>query len=130
MQIHKGLRYICIMYSSELLKGTLKTLILKLLSEQPRMYGYEITQKIKVLSEGKINITEGALYPTLHKLEAAGWLATEKVNLGKRVRKYYSLTPKGNRAAEALIQEFSEFLMTMRRLIGLDSSSSPQPETA
>jgi len=60
------------MYSSELIKGTLKTIILKLLSEEKRMYGYEITQKVKELTGGKIQLTEGALYPTLHALEAQG----------------------------------------------------------
>ena len=49
------------MYSKELLKGTLKTIILKLLSESDRMYGYQITQKVKEVTEGKINLTEGAL---------------------------------------------------------------------
>ena len=57
------------MYSSELIKGTLKTIILKLLKEQGKMYGYEITNKVKDLTQGKIQITEGALYPTLHALE-------------------------------------------------------------
>ena len=53
--------YICLMYSKELLKGTLKTIILKMLSESDSMYGYQITQKVKEITEGKINITEGAI---------------------------------------------------------------------
>jgi PadR family transcriptional regulator PadR len=56
------------------------------------MYGYEITQKVKVLTNGKIDISEGALYPILHKLERNGTLKTEKVYIGKRVRKYYRFT--------------------------------------
>jgi hypothetical protein len=63
------------MYSSELIKGTLKTIILKLLVENKRMYGYEITAKVKELTADKIQLTEGALYPTLHALEADGLLA-------------------------------------------------------
>jgi PadR family transcriptional regulator PadR len=58
------------MHSSELLKGTLQTIILKVLKDEGKMYGYEITQKVKELSEGRIQLTEGALYPALHKLEA------------------------------------------------------------
>ncbi|MCK4408408.1 MAG: helix-turn-helix transcriptional regulator, partial [Bacteroidales bacterium] len=50
------------MYSQELIKGTLQTIILKLLSENERMYGYEITRKVKEITKKKINITEGALY--------------------------------------------------------------------
>ena len=65
------------MYSSELIKGTLKTIILKLLKENKRMYGYEITQKVKDLTGNKIQLTEGALYPSLHALEAEGILTTE-----------------------------------------------------
>ena len=80
--------YICPMYSSELIKGTLKTIVLNLLKENRKMYGYEITQKVKELTDGKIQITEGALYPTLHSLEQNGELETEKEYIGKRVRKY------------------------------------------
>ncbi len=109
--------YICFMYSKELLKGTLQTIILKLLTEHPKMYGYEITQKVKELSAGKIAITEGALYPTLHKMEAEGLLLTETVHLGKRVRKYYSITPQGNTRATALVEEFNEFVQTMRTVL-------------
>ncbi len=57
------------MYSKELTKGTLQPIILKLLSQHDKMYGYEITQKVKALTKGKIDISEGALYPILHKLE-------------------------------------------------------------
>ena len=51
------------MRQTNLYKGSLTTIVLKLLSETTKMYGYEITQKVKA-------ITEGALYPLLHKLEA------------------------------------------------------------
>ena len=72
--------YICVMYSSELIKGTLKTIVLKLLSDNDKMYGYEITQKVKELTGGKIQLTEGALYPTLHAMEADGILTTSTVS--------------------------------------------------
>jgi DNA-binding PadR family transcriptional regulator len=51
------------MYSQELLKGTLQIIVLSLLAEKDRMYGYEITQHVKERTEGKIQLTEGALYP-------------------------------------------------------------------
>lgn len=108
------------MYSKELLKGTLQTIILKLLSENDKMYGYEITQKVKELSEGKIAITEGALYPMLHKLEQEGLLLTETVNIGKRIRKYYSLTAQGNAMADSKVIEFADFLNTMKILLSLN----------
>ena len=57
------------MASKDLLKGMLKPIILKLLSEKGKMYGYEITQLAKEISGGEIELTFGALYPVLHKLE-------------------------------------------------------------
>ena len=111
--------YICLMYSSELIKGTLKTIVLKLLTEHPRMYGYEITQKVKDLTGDKIQLTEGALYPALHSLEAEGILSTETVNIGKRVRKYYTLTKKGRTTSEEKVSEFADFMNTMKFLLDI-----------
>lgn len=109
--------YICPMYSKELLRGTFKTIILKLLAEQGKMYGYEITQKIKELSDEKITITEGSLYPLLHKLEQEGVLVTESVQVGKRTRRYYHLTESGNGTAQKMVAEFQEFMETMKTML-------------
>jgi PadR family transcriptional regulator, regulatory protein PadR len=112
------------MYSSELIKGTLKTIVLKLLSEHPKMYGYEITQKVKELTGDKIQITEGALYPSLHALEQDGIVTTEIVHIGKRVRKYYTLTKKGKGAATQKVNEFADFLNTMQFLLNINPQVS------
>jgi DNA-binding PadR family transcriptional regulator len=101
------------MISNDLLKGTLRTIVLKLLSEHPRMYGYEITQHVEEVSKGKIKLTFGALYPVLHKLEAEGFVKTETENIGKRVRIYYSLTVTGQTTAKSKIDEFLEFVKVM-----------------
>lgn len=77
------------------------------------MYGYEITQRVKELSDNRIMLTEGALYPTLHKLEADGLLKTEVVNIGKRIRKYYLLTSTGRSLAKDRVSEFVDFINTM-----------------
>ncbi|KOY88179.1 PadR family transcriptional regulator [bacterium 336/3] len=108
------------MYSSELIKGTLKTIVLNLLKEQGKMYGYEITQRVKELSKGKIQITEGALYPTLHALEDAGEVITETEHIGKRVRKYYTLTEQGLASVNQRVSEFADFVNTMKVLLDLD----------
>lgn len=110
------------MFSKQLLKGNLQTIILKLLEENNRMYGYEITQCVLELSEGKLELTEGALYPTLHKLEKQGFLVTEKEMIGRRVRKYYRLTPKGEEARVTKIAEFQEFMHTMKLVLGIKPS--------
>ena len=117
--MYKKVMYICLMYSKELLKGTLKTIILKLLSESDSMYGYQITQKVKEITEGKIVLTEGALYPALHKLEADGFLTTEKQTVGNRVRKYYSLTQTGNSSAKEKVEELKEFMETLKTIINI-----------
>jgi PadR family transcriptional regulator len=106
-------------YSPELIKGTLKTIILKLLADNGRMYGYEITQRVKELTGERINITEGALYPTLHALEAGGMVHAETETIGKRVRRYYKLSPKGKGQARERVNEMAEFMQTMSFLLNL-----------
>lgn len=116
---------------NEFLRGTLKTIILKLLSEQKpgptgrdssrsgRMYGYEITQAVKERTQGEIILTFGALYPVLHKLEQEGLLTTESEEVEGRLRKYYELTPQGTQAAAQKISDFERFMDTMRHLLQL-----------
>jgi len=111
--------YMAPMHSSELLKGNLQTILLKVLSDQKKMYGYEIVQKVKELSTDTILLTEGSLYPTLHKMEAEGLLQTEIQHVGKRVRKYYSLTKVGSSLVDIKVKEFSEFAKTMGRILKL-----------
>ena len=95
----------------------MQTIILKLLSENGRMYGYEITQKVKEMTQAELVLTEGALYPTLHKLEAQGLLVTEQEMVSGRTRKYYSLTPSGDEETVSKIAEFESFLKTMQLLL-------------
>ncbi len=101
------------MISKELLKGSLKSIILKLLAENDKMYGYEITQRVSELSDGKIKLTYGALYPILHKLEDDGIVSTESEVVNNRNRIYYFLTPKGTGFAAEKIKELEEFIETM-----------------
>ena len=79
------------MKNSQLYKGSLNTIVMKLLEENGRMYGYEITQKVKEITSGDLKITEGALYPALHKLEAEGILEVEVENVDNRLRNMQSL---------------------------------------
>lgn len=110
--------YYCSMYSRELLKGILKPVILKLLSEHDKMYGYEIVQHVKERTEGKILIKEGSLYPTLHSLTKDGYLTTEAVLVGNRTRKYYSLTKKGKGLVVPALSELFDFRSTLAMLFG------------
>ncbi len=105
------------MGNQKLFKGSLQTIILQLLASNEKMYGYEITQKVKELTKGELNITEGALYPALHKLEADGLLDVEVVNVGNRLRKYYKLTENGSKETANKVSEMQEFLRTMQQLV-------------
>lgn len=105
------------MIPSDLIKGSLKTIVLKLLEENGRMYGYEITRKVEELTLGKIKLTYGALYPVLHKLESEGVLITESENFNNRIRIYYLLTPHGHSVVAEKIKELNEFIESLRSIV-------------
>jgi len=109
--------YICSMYSKELLKGTLSVIILNLLAENGRMYGYEIFQKVKELSDGKIIVKDGSLYPALQKMSKDGLVTFEQEYIGKRVRKYYLLTNKGKQEKVHHLAEIKDFMITLNKII-------------
>ena len=105
------------MKNSQLYKGSLVTIIMKLLEENDRMYGYEITQKVKEITQGDLNITEGALYPALHKLEADGLLEVEVEKVDNRLRKYYKLTEKGTTETLNRLAELQDFIKNMQTIV-------------
>lgn len=119
--MHKNIMYVCIkLYQfimNQHLKGSLSTIILKLLHDNGRMYGYEITQKVKELTQDDIQITEGALYPILHKLEAEEVLTAELEKVDGRTRKYYKITPKGNAVAVDRIAELKAFAENLNLIL-------------
>ncbi len=83
------------------------------------MYGYEITRKVKELTAGEVNITEGALYPALHKLEAEGLLTVSIESMGNRPRKYYKLTREGKKEAKNKLAELRDFFLQMQLVLDL-----------
>lgn len=105
------------MIQSDLIKGSLRTIVLKLLKENGRMYGYEITRRVEELTAGKIKLTYGALYPVLHKLESEGVLVTEAENFNNRIRIYYSLTEKGHSLVSEKIRELMEFIESLQGIV-------------
>ena len=108
--------------NNELFKGTLQTIILKLLSENNKMYGYEITQKVKLITQGELLLKEGALYPALHKLEAEGMLETSTEIVENRVRKYYSLSADGKKEVVSKLQEAKDFIAQLQLILNLKPS--------
>ncbi|MBK0378143.1 PadR family transcriptional regulator [Mucilaginibacter segetis] len=111
------------MNANPLLKGTLQTIILKLLEDNTEMYGYEITQKVKQASAGEIMLTEGALYPALHKLEAEGFLETFTQVVDNRVRKYYRLTEEGGKEVTSKLKEAQGFIEQLQTILNLKTAA-------
>ena len=86
------------MFSRSLVGASIKPLLLSILAEG-EAYGYQIIQRVQRISDGQINWTTGTLYPLLHRLENEGLVSSmwREAESAPR-RKYYALTPKGERA--------------------------------
>mgnify|MGYP001598696145 CR=1 FL=1 len=82
----------------EILKGHLDMVVLAALAARPA-HGYGIIQEIRDRSGGAFDLPEGTIYPVLHRLEEAGFLASRWTDgKGRRKRRVYSLTKRGSRA--------------------------------
>ena len=103
--------------SNQLYSGSLKTIVLKLLKEEGPVHGYALTRRVEELTEGKIKLTYGALYPILHKLEHEKAVVTTTGIHNNRTRVYYSLTPKGESVAIAGIRELREFIESLQKIV-------------
>lgn len=80
---------------SDLVQGTLDLLILKILALEPQN-GWAISQRLKQVSKDVLQVSDGSLYPALHKLEQHGWITAEwKASENNRRAKFYSLTRAG-----------------------------------
>lgn len=102
-----------------LYKGTLQNIILKLLAAEVKMYGYQLTKRAKELTQGELEMTEGALYPLLHKLESEGIIYSELQSVNGRDRKYYFLTDKGKRLQEEKETEMKSYLSNLQAIFNI-----------
>jgi PadR family transcriptional regulator, regulatory protein PadR len=85
---------------SDLLQGTLDLLLLKILALEP-LNGFAISQRLRQVSSAVLQVSDGSLYPALHKLEQEGWITAEwKQTENNRRAKFYSLTRSGRRQLE------------------------------
>lgn len=114
--------YLSFMNNSSLYKGILKPIIIQLLKETRRMYGFEITQTVKELTKGRLVITEGALYPLLHGMEAEGLLESKQEFVENRMRKYYSLTTRGKQVSKNSFNEVADFIMQLQHIFNLKTT--------
>ena len=80
---------------TDLVQGTLDLLLLKLLALEP-LHGWAIGQRLKQVSGDVLQVSDGSLYPALHKLEQEGWIKAEwRVTENNRRAKFYALTAPG-----------------------------------
>jgi PadR family transcriptional regulator PadR len=85
---------------TDLVQGTLDLLLLKVIALEP-MHGWAIAQRIRQMSGEVLQVGQGALYPSLHKLEQNGWITSKwAVSENNRRAKYYRLTKAGQKALE------------------------------
>jgi PadR family transcriptional regulator PadR len=105
------------MESDKIIKGSLNVVIMQLLQNNGRMYGYEITRAVREGSKNKMNITEAALYPALHRLEEKGILETESEMVDGRLRKYYKLSRKGKKESAAELEAVKDAIASLQKIL-------------
>jgi len=107
---------------SDLVQGTLDLLILKILALAP-MHGWAIGQRLKQVSSNELQVSDGSLYPALHKLEQQGWIAAEwkTSELGRRA-KYYSLTRPGRRQLDKQAADWERLSAAISHVVRLEEA--------
>ena len=107
---------------SDLVQGTLDLLILKILALEP-LHGWAISQRLKQVSGNVLQVSDGSLYPALHKLEQEGWITAEwkTSELGRRA-KFYSLTRPGRRQLENQAADWARLSSAISSVVGLEET--------
>jgi PadR family transcriptional regulator PadR len=105
---------------SDLVQGTLDLLLLKMLALEP-LHGWAIAQRLRKISGDILQVSDGSLYPALHKLEQEGWIVAEwkTSELGRRA-KFYSLTRPGRRQLEKESANWNRLSGAISNVVQLD----------
>ena len=104
---------------SDLVQGTLDLLILKIVALEP-LNGWAIGQRLKQVSREVLQVSDGSLYPALHKLEQAGWITSEwRASENNRHAKYYSLTPPGRSQLARETASWERLSAAISHVVGL-----------
>lgn len=104
---------------ADLVQGTLDLLILKLLALEP-LNGWSISLRLKQLSADVLQVSDGSLYPALHKLEQQGWIKAEwRVTENNRRARFYSLTRPGRRRLEQERQQWERLSGAIHAVVSL-----------
>jgi PadR family transcriptional regulator PadR len=101
-----------------LFKGTLDYLVLKVLSGEDALHGFEILEWISQATEQALIVEEGSLYPTLHRLETRGLLSGEwGVSSKGRRAKYYRLTDRGSAALDRHESQWNRYVAAVAKIV-------------
>ena len=104
---------------SDLVQGTLDLLILKIIMLEP-MNGWGIGQRLKQVSGDVLQVSDGSLYPALHKLEQEGWIQSEwRASENNRRAKFYSLTRLGRRHLDREAANWSRLSSAISQVVAL-----------
>jgi PadR family transcriptional regulator, regulatory protein PadR len=104
---------------TDLVQGTLDLLILKILALEP-LNGWAIGQRLKQVSGEVLQVSDGSLYPALHKLEQEGWIKAEwKLSENNRRAKFYSLTRLGRKELEKEAANWNRLSAAISRVVKL-----------
>jgi PadR family transcriptional regulator PadR len=104
---------------ADLVQGTLDLLVLKMLALEP-MNGWSISQRLKQISKDVLQVSDGSLYPALHKLEHEGWITAEwRPSENNRRAKFYSLTRLGRRALERETEQWERLAGAISLIVRL-----------
>lgn len=107
---------------SDLVQGTLDMLLLKILALEP-MNGFAVSERLKQISGDVLQVSDGSLYPALHKLEQEGWIKAEwKTTENNRRAKYYSLTRVGRRQLEREAKNWGRLSQAITGVVKMRSS--------
>jgi transcriptional regulator len=108
---------------SDILKGTLDMLVLKVVALGPR-HGYAIAQRLQQISKEFFQVHQGSLYPALHRLEDKGWLRAKwKESETGRQAKFYSLTGKGRRHMDAEVANWGRLCDAVGLILSAEEES-------
>ncbi len=104
---------------SDLVQGTLDMLLLKILALEP-LNGFAVSERLRQISEDVLQVSDGSLYPALHKLEQEGWISAEwKTTVNGRRAKYYSLTRLGRKKLEKETDNWGRLSSAISRVVKL-----------
>ena len=107
---------------TDLVQGTLDLLILKILALQP-LHGWAVGQRLRQVSGNILQVSDGSLYPALHKLENEGWITAEwKPTENNRRAKFYSLTPPGRRRLEQETANWDRLSTALSQVVRIEEA--------